>query len=263
MQPSTTDPPSAFIFPPVVVERLAACSVLYLLAVICSLCVILTVIRTKSVRSQLLGAMLINLAVAVLIRAMTVVVRDIESDSRGGIENFGTVGCHVYHNGYNVSEAVINAAILIICLDTTFSFPQSLIVQDYCIGVYLGFCNHIFLCTLVLFIRWPECRKVGQWEFLLHLPKATWMGPWYNVHFDFPFYFNYSRFYLACSGFVARKVQTRLLGAKSCRLFWLQWFTYSWRGRLNCRYSATWSRCHLLHPEAITGLARHLSLGGL
>ena len=77
-------------------ERLAACSVLYLLAVICSLSVILTVIRTKSVRSQLLGVMLINLAIAVLIRAMAVVLRDIESDSRGGIENFGTLGWHIY-----------------------------------------------------------------------------------------------------------------------------------------------------------------------
>ena len=46
-----------------------------------SLCVLITVIRTKSVRRQILGVMLINLVIAVLIRAMVVVSRDIETVS--------------------------------------------------------------------------------------------------------------------------------------------------------------------------------------
>ena len=174
--PSTTDPPSGLIFPPVRNERLAACSVLYLLAVICSLCVILTVIRTKSVRGQLLGVMLINLAIAVLIRAMTVVVRDIESDSRGGIENFGTVGCHVYHNGYNVSEAVINAAILIICLDTTFSFPQSRIVQTIA-SVFIWVFAIIFSCVHLYYLS--DGLSVGKWAngsfCYIYLKRPGWI----------------------------------------------------------------------------------------
>ena len=59
--------------------RLAAPTIYVVFAGLSSLCVLITVIRTKSVRGQLLGVMLISLIVAILIRAMVVVSRDIET----------------------------------------------------------------------------------------------------------------------------------------------------------------------------------------
>ena len=105
-------------------DKLAANTMFFVLFIICGLCVLTTVIRTKSVRSQLLGVILVNLAVATLIRAL-IVTRDIEIEFRGGIGNFGTVGCFFYHVGSIWSAFVINASILTIFVDCTFNLPQS------------------------------------------------------------------------------------------------------------------------------------------
>ena len=145
MDPSTTTAPPVIImdegedfsleqieatvtFAPINHEILAAHTIYFLLAAISSLSVLITVIRTKSVRGRLLGVMLINLAVAVLIRAM-VVTRDIETESRGGMQNFGPLGCHFYYIGLGISICVSNTAIVIICLDATFDLPQNLKTQ--------------------------------------------------------------------------------------------------------------------------------------
>ena len=109
-------------------EILAAHIIYFLLTAISSLIVLITVVRTKSVRGRLLGVMLINLAVAVLIRAMAV-TRDTEAESRGGMQNFGPLGCHFYYTGLGISICVSNAAIVIICLDATFDLSQSLKTQ--------------------------------------------------------------------------------------------------------------------------------------
>ena len=105
-------------------EKLAAHTIFVIFAIISSLCVLITVIRTKSVRNQHLGVMLINLAVVVLVRAM-IDTRSMETEFRGGIGNFGTVGCQFYIIGSHVSAVVISASIVIICLDITFSLPQT------------------------------------------------------------------------------------------------------------------------------------------
>ena len=123
--------------PKIIHENLAAHTIYFLLAVISSLCVLITVIRTKSVRGQLLGVMLVNLAVAVLIRAM-VITREMETESRGGMPNFGTVGCHLYYIGLGMSICLSNAAIVIICLDATFDLPQSRktqVISTVCVWV--------------------------------------------------------------------------------------------------------------------------------
>ena len=114
--------------PRVAHERLVAFAVLAIFAVISSLCVLITVIRTESVRSQLLGVVLINLAVAVLLHDV-ILAKEMESEARGGVGNFGTVGCNFYYFAYTLSGLVIHVAIIIICIDTTFSLPQSRIVQ--------------------------------------------------------------------------------------------------------------------------------------
>lgn len=124
--------------PNVVHERLAIYTILFLLGVVTSLSLLITVIRTKSVRSQLLGVMLIHMAVSIFVRTM-VFTREMETESRGGIGNFGTVGCHLYFIGYMVSSIVFNAAFVTICLDTTFTLPQSRraqVIATICISVF-------------------------------------------------------------------------------------------------------------------------------
>ena len=68
--------------------------------------------------------MLINLAVVLLVRAM-IDTRSMETEFRGGIGNFGTIGCQFYIIGSQVSAVVIHASIVIICLDITFSLSQT------------------------------------------------------------------------------------------------------------------------------------------
>ena len=137
-----------YVFTPRVVhERLVAFAVLALFAIISSLCVLVTVIRTTSVRSQLLGVMLINLALAVLLHDV-ILAREMESEARGGVGNFGTVGCNFYYFAYTVSGFVIHATIIIICIDTTFSLPRSRIVQiivTVCVWVLAIICTAINL----------------------------------------------------------------------------------------------------------------------
>ena len=119
-------------------EKLAVDTIYFLLSVICGLCIIITVIRRKSVRSQLLEAMLSNLAVAMLIRAMVATARNIETESRG-MANFGTVGCFLWYNGRIFSRSAVNASIITICLDATFNLPQSRkaqIIGTLCIWGY-------------------------------------------------------------------------------------------------------------------------------
>ena len=154
---------------------MATSTLLFLLSVVSSLCVLITVIRTSSIRSQLLGVMLINLSVALLLHAIAVVSRDKETESRGRMENFGTMGCHFYFMGQNMSIIVINAAIAIICLDTTFSLPQrgfSQVISTLCIwlftiifsafnlycladGPQVARYGNVNLCFLTMDRRWP------------------------------------------------------------------------------------------------------------
>ena len=139
-----------FFTPRVAHERLVAFAVLALFAVISSLCVLITVIRAKSVQSQLLGVMLINLAVAVLLHDV-LLAKEMESEARGGVGNYGTVGCNFYYFAYTASGFVIHAAIIIICIDTTFSLPQSRIVQilaTVCVWVLAIICTAINLYGL-------------------------------------------------------------------------------------------------------------------
>ena len=68
--------------------------------------------------------MLINMAVADLIHAM-VVTRSMETESRGGIGNFASIGCQFYIIGSKVTGVVIYASTTIICLDITFRLPQT------------------------------------------------------------------------------------------------------------------------------------------
>ena len=119
-------------------KKLAVDTIYFLLSVIAGLCTLITVIRTKSVRNQLLGVMLINLAVAMLIRAMVVTTRNIENESRG-MDNFGTVGCFLWYNCWIFSKSAVNASIITICLDATFNLPPSRkaqIIGTLCIWGY-------------------------------------------------------------------------------------------------------------------------------
>ena len=156
MDPYTTESPSEIILDdsdyfyleemgpavqPLLVDhgKLAAQTIYVIFAGLSSLCVLITVIRTKSVRGQILGVMLINLAIAIIIRAMVVVSREIETVSRGGIGNFGTLGCHVYLIGMFSALCAANVAIAIICLDVSFSLPQNRkaqIISTVCIWSY-------------------------------------------------------------------------------------------------------------------------------
>ena len=145
-----TDIEPILVEPNVVHERLAMYTVLFLLGLVSSLCMFITVIRTKSVRRQLLGVMLMHLAVTIFIRAM-VFTREIERESRGGHGNFGTVGCHFYFIGYSLSATVFIAAFVVICLDTTFSLPQRWKGASYCNELYLGFFNNFHCCYAIWF----------------------------------------------------------------------------------------------------------------
>ena len=145
MDPYTTESPPLIIFdddepvPPsrtVNHGKLAAHTIYVIFAVISSLCVLITVIRTKSVRNQLIVVMLVNLAVVLLLHGV-IDTRTMETESRGGIGNFGTMGCQFYIIGLKVSNVVMHASIVIICLDVTFSLPQPerhKLLQQYAFG---------------------------------------------------------------------------------------------------------------------------------
>ena len=133
-----TEIESILVKPNVVNVWLAIYTILFLLGVVSSLGLLIAVIRTKSVRSQLLGVMLVHLAVTIFVRAM-LFTREMERESRGGSGNFGTVGCHFYLIGYAASAFVFNAAFVILCLDTTFGLPEgrkAQIIATICIWVF-------------------------------------------------------------------------------------------------------------------------------
>ena len=139
------------------IERMVADSVHFLLAVVSSLCVTITVIRTKSVRSQLLGVMLINLSVAVLIKGL-IFTRHIEAEVRGR-QNFGTLGCHLYYIGMAMSYYAANGSFVVICLDSTFSLPQSRVARM--IGTFCTWVLAIIFSVIAIYgiDKGPEVIK--------------------------------------------------------------------------------------------------------
>ena len=53
-----------------------------------------------------------------------VVTRSMETESRGGIGNFGIVGCHLYFIALKGFIVVMDISVVIICLDVTCHLPQ-------------------------------------------------------------------------------------------------------------------------------------------
>ena len=129
-------------------ERMAADIVHLLLTVSCSACTIITVMRTKSVRSQLLGVVLINLAVAVLIDGL-IITRNIEMEARAGRPNFGTLGCHLFIMGLAVSVCAINGSFIVLCLNSTFCLPQSRVAMMT--GTFCIWASAIIFPALILY----------------------------------------------------------------------------------------------------------------
>ena len=156
-------------------EKLASNIIFFVLSIISGLCALTTVIRTKSVRSQLFGVILVNLAVAVLIRAM-IVTRDIEIEFRGGLGNFGTTGCFFYHIGSMLSGFVINASTLTIFLDCTFNLPQSRKAQIIGTGFIWVFSMIITMFVAYVPLKGPEvfgfhhnlCGSGLRWSYLAY-----------------------------------------------------------------------------------------------
>ena len=133
-----TDKDPYFTPRPIEYEKLVAVSVQFLLYIISSLCVLITVTRSKPFRSQLLGQMLINYAIALLSQAL-VATKHIEMFYRRGIVSFGTVGCHLYFLGVPISSCAMNGSFIIICLVTTFKLPQNRVtrvVASLCVWLF-------------------------------------------------------------------------------------------------------------------------------
>ena len=132
---------------------------------------LITVLRTKSVRGRLLGTMLINLAVAELTRGM-VVTRDIETESRVGSQNFGPLGCHLYYIGLGMSICVSNAAIAISCLDATLNLSQSLKTQ-----VLAAVCSWVLAIIFTAIMFYGLARGPEVYHNSDHDICALVMGP--------------------------------------------------------------------------------------
>ena len=109
---------------PVNTARVVALSISFILGIVSSLCLLVTVIKTKTVRNQLMGVLLISMAVATLV-STCVLSRWLELEVRGGKHNFGSVECHLSYIFLYVSVAVFNATVILLGLDATFNLPQN------------------------------------------------------------------------------------------------------------------------------------------
>ena len=189
MDQNTTESPAEIIIDPeepvppsrtVNHEKLAAHTIYVIFAVISSLCVLITVIRTKSVRNQLLGVMLINIAVVDLIHAM-VVTRSIETESRGGIGNFGSIGCQFYIIGSKVTGVVIYSCTGIICLDITFRLPQTRKAQAVATICIWGFGIIFALLMTYGALEGPYVRKEIDSRCSPRLRWSHWVHIWLSL----------------------------------------------------------------------------------
>ena len=109
---------------PVNKARVAVLSISFILGVISSLCLLVTVIRTKTVRNQLVGVLLISMAVVTLV-STCVLSRWLELEVRGGKNDVGSVECHLYYIFFYVTVAAFNATVILLGLEATFNLPQN------------------------------------------------------------------------------------------------------------------------------------------
>ena len=115
-------------------EEFAAYTTYVIVATISFLCVCTTVFRTKSVRNQLLGAMLINLAVGyyiVCIYYFACIYSPLLAEKSYlvkrsfVISDIGSLQCYLQLSASYISKIAVNASIIIILFDAAFSFPQT------------------------------------------------------------------------------------------------------------------------------------------
>ena len=132
---------------PIDTLRLIGFTIQVLLAVVSSLCVFITAIRTKSVRSQLLGVMLINMAIGIFIRGM-VAAKELETATRGVELDLGIVECHLYYLFNNLSGWLIELSFIIICIDVTFTIPSS-VKTNLVSAVFVWLFSIIFTCIIL------------------------------------------------------------------------------------------------------------------
>ena len=163
-------------------EKLAANIIVFLWSVMSGSCTLITVIRTKSVRGQLLGVMLINLAVAVVCEGITI-AKTIETEFRGGIGNFGTIGCHLYFIALIFFRYVINASIITVFLDSTFNLPQSRKAQI--IGTL---CIWVFAMALTAFKVYGILQGPTVMEYHHNLCAAVFRWPYWVLEFFYLVY---------------------------------------------------------------------------
>ena len=109
-------------------EEFTAYTIYIILASVSFFCVIITVFRTKSVRNQLLGAMLINLAVGnYLLNIFYMHQAELAymGISSASMSDTGTLGCYFYLSTTYISTIVTNISIVVILVDVIFILPQN------------------------------------------------------------------------------------------------------------------------------------------
>ena len=121
--------PLVYASRPVDQAKVAAHLILVILTIVVSLYLLVTVLFTKSVRSQLVGVLLINMAVALLISTV-VHSRHLEAEANALHGNFGTAGCHLFMMVSYVYIGVFNATVVLLCVNAVFILPQSVISRS-------------------------------------------------------------------------------------------------------------------------------------
>ena len=161
-------------------EILAVCATYVILSSICFLCVTTTVISTKSVRNQLLGAMLINLAVGNYLRNIFY-MHQAELAYLGKkyatMSVFGASGCYFHLSILHVFKIIISTSIVVLLFDVVLNFPQNRKSQIL-VTVVIWVVAVIFSVGIMhKFEERPHCiRKNNQCCLLLRKPQ--WIFEW-------------------------------------------------------------------------------------
>ena len=127
--------------------RVAALSISFILGIISSLCLLVTVIKTKTVRNQLVGVFLISMAVATLL-STCVLSRWLQLEIQGGKYDVGLVACHLYYLFFYVTVAAFNATVILLGLDTTFDFKQNKTIK-FAVTLSIWLISMIFSLVLL------------------------------------------------------------------------------------------------------------------
>ena len=146
--------------------------VLFIMSFLFTICLIATVLLTKTVRTQLIGILLINMSIAVLIFQVTgipVMIRDALHYSY-----MGQISCHLIYIVTSATSITFNITVLLLGIDVAFNLPGKTIVR---ITVTIS------LWTLPFVLAVVEVYCTGT-DFIFDVPKMCELIQRYSEAFE-------------------------------------------------------------------------------